>query len=604
LKRWARRFPFDAGPPREDNIHERGESVLDRPARSEIEKEAEDHIALGMLLRKDRDERKKTAVERVLASDLAVSEKIEKIREIDEKEDALALLHIVQQVGNQIPRGRVSRAIKRPLARLSHLGFLFREYARVQEFGRKSHVLGAHLFPPGVRMDPHLAGVLAREMQPSAVELSALLRPVMEHGWMYLTARQYNLVALLKRLADRLQGFNFLRLNWGDVNLVDGMRRIENLFLMLHANPDTSDSILEALHVFFEKQHEKKEEIVRTGSLVLEILAEDFALPSLYNCIVGLNVMKYRRMLTLGELIREGVGDIVDSRTFDCENQIRSRMDAYVEDALQSMKKQHEQLQEARRINSFAGVDELGKPDTAALRQLYASAQPATPADFEGDQENLVLFLSRLLRGFDKVFFPLLGGSCTLEGGEKVTLFSQSFFEMDFARLRTVADKLETGPFHFASFPLSRYLQIKTARLGTVGKETEGSELILEGVGCLVDIGKTLVKVMSGRSSGSGGPAGPIAALQPIVLQGKTFSLPAENGKLRTHSFLNGKTVTEALSTAISVCFTMGLLFQDDFLALFLGKEKKLAADLQVRLRLIENLIEPESFQSLSALYT
>jgi len=481
---------------------------------------------------------------------------------------------------------------------LSHLAFLFRDYLRVQEFGRKAHVLETRLFPPRVRMDSRLAHFLAKEIQPSAVELSARLRPVMEHGWMYLTARQYNLIALLKRLTDRLQGFDFLRLNWRDANLIDGMRRIESLFLMLHQNPDLVDSILEALRVFFDKRHEEKEEVVRASSLVLEILAEDFTLPSLYNCIVGLNIMKYRRMLTLADLIHEGAGDIVDSLTFDCEDQVRSRMDAYVEDALQSMKKEHEQLQEARRINSYVTVDEQDRPETAVLRQLYASAEPRSPSDFDADQGNLVLFLSRLLRGYDRIFSPLLGGTYPLEGGEKVTVFSRSFFETDFARLRMVADKLETGPFHFSSFPLSRYLQIKAARLGTVGNETQGTELILEGVGCLVDIGKTLVKVLGARSSGGGGSSGP-----ETPLQGKAFSLPAENRKLQTRSFLSGKTVIEALGVAVSVCFTMGLLFQDDFLALFLGKERKLLADLHARLRLMENLLEPESFQSLSALY-
>jgi len=248
-------------------------------------------------------------------------------------------------------------------------------------------------------------------------------------------------------------------------------------------------------------------------------------------------------------------------------------------------------------------VDDQGRPDTTVLRQLYASGDPRSPADFDGDQSNLVLFLSRLMRGFDKVFFPLLSGSCTLEGGEKVSLFARSFFEMDFARLRTVVDRLETGPFHFSSFPLSRYLQIKAARLGTVGNETEGTELVLEGVGCLVDLGKTLVKLLSSRSSAGEGAAAPQAALQPTALQGKAFTLPAESRKLQSHSFLGGKTVLEALSTAVSVCFTVGILFQDDFLALFLGKEKRILADLHARLRLVENVMEPENFQSLSKLY-
>jgi len=572
--------------------------------RGEIEREAEDHIALGMLLRKDRDQRKKTAVEKVLASDLAVPEKIDKIKEIDQKEDALAILSIIRQVGDQAPRGRVGkvgRNIKRTLRSLPHLAFLFREYGRVQAFGRKTHVLEARILPPGVRMDSYLASFLAKEVQPSAVELSGRLRSVVEHGWRYLTARQYNLLVLLKRLADRLQAFDFLRMNWRDVNLIDGLRRIETLFLMLHYQPDTVESILDALRVFFERQHQNEEEIVRTNSLVLEILAEDFALPSLYNCIVGLNILKYRRTLTLGDLMREGLGEVVDSRSFDCEDHIRAHMDSYIDDTLQSIKTIHEQLQEARRINSFASVDDQGKVDTSVLRRMYESLDPREMVSFDGDQGNLVLFLSRLMRGFDKVFSPLLNGSCTLEGGTRVTLFPRSFFETDFSRLKSVAERLDNGPFHFSNFPVARYLQIKTARMGTVGSEMEGSQLVLEGVGCLVDIGKALVKVISAQSSAEA--AGLHDGSQPMVLQGKAFALPSDKGRLQGHSFLNGKTVIEALSMAVSICFTAGLLFQDDFLALFLGKEKKLALDLHARMRQMENLLEPESYESLSSLY-
>ena len=53
-------------------------------ARREIEKEAENHIALGRLLRKERAEPRKTAVKKILASELSVPQKIEKIREVDE----------------------------------------------------------------------------------------------------------------------------------------------------------------------------------------------------------------------------------------------------------------------------------------------------------------------------------------------------------------------------------------------------------------------------------------------------------------------------------------------------------------------------------------
>jgi hypothetical protein len=497
----------------------------------------------------------------------------------------------------------MSRAVKRPLQRLSYFAFLFKELSRIRGFGRSSHVLEARLIPPGIRMDPRLKTFFLKEVQPAAVELARQLAPVLEHGWLFLTPRQYNLLVMLKRLAERLQAFDFLRMNWRDVDLIDRFRRIESLFLMLHYNPETLELIVESLRVCLEKQHTGEEEIVRAGSLVLEILSEDFALPSLYNCIVGLNIVSCRRMLTLADLMRDGLGDMVDSRRFDCESEIRARMDQYIDESLQSIKRAHEQLVETRRINSFISFDEQGRPDSSVLRRLYQAADPREPADFDKDSENIVLLLSRLIRAFDVVFSPLLNGRCALDGGEQAKVFSRSFFELDFTKLRTVVERLENGPFHFSVFPLSRYLQIKGARLGTVGSEMEGSQIILEGVGGLVDIGKTLAKVLGARAP-AGAADGPPEPVQPVVLQGKSFALPHENSRLRAHPLINGRTVAEALFTAVALCFTTGLLFQDDFLSLFTGKEKRLAADIRTRLKLIENLLDPETYRELSELYS
>ena len=183
--------------------------------RAEIEREAEDHIALGLLLRKDREEPKKSAVQKVLANPLTIPQKIEKIKEIDEKEDTLSILHVVRQASTQVARGqvsRISRMIKKPIQSCSFFKYIFTEYRRVREFGRKTYVLEARLLPPGIRLDPHLPAFLAKEILTTAAELSLRLDPVVEHGWLHLTPKQYNLLVLLKRLADRVRAVEFARM--------------------------------------------------------------------------------------------------------------------------------------------------------------------------------------------------------------------------------------------------------------------------------------------------------------------------------------------------------------------------------------------------------
>ena len=499
---------------------------------------------------------------------------------------------------------RVSRAIKPAIETRSYVAYLLRERGKVREFGSRTHVLAAGLWPPGMTLDAQLTAFLSREVQPWAGELSSRLAPVLENGWLYLTPRQYNLIALLSKLCSRLQAFDFARLNLRDRNLIDRLRRIESLFLLLQQDPENLGVILSALRAHHEKQQEGQGEVDSSHALVIRLLTEDCTLPSLHNCLIGFNIFKHRRFLSLHDLMRQGLGETVDIIGFDCEPRVQERIEAYLSDALSSMKELHGQLQEARRVNRYIAVDDQARPVAAALWEIYKAGESREPLDFDSDQENLVPFLSRLIRGFDRTFSPLLGGSCLLSEG-RATVFARSFFELELTRLRTLAGKLEKDVFHLTRFPLHRYLHLKSARLEAAGNEGEVTDLIGESVGCLVDVGQTISKVLSLRVSPSKLPAGQAAetieALQPIVLRGKAFSLPHENERFRAGTSLAGKTVAEALSAAATVCFTTGMLFQDDFIVMFVGKETKLEDDVRQRMKLMEHLLDPEQYRQTSA---
>jgi hypothetical protein len=452
-------------------------------------------------------------------------------------------------------------------------------------------------------LDAQLTAFLSQQVQTWATDLSCRLTPVLENGWLYLTPRQYNLVALLSKLCSRLSAFDLARLNLRDRNLIDRLRRVESLFLMLQYNPENLGVILSALRVHYEKQREEPGELETSHALVIRLLTEDCTLPSLYNCLLGLNIFKHRRFLCLPDLMRQGLGEAVDVVGFDCEPRVQERIEAYVSDALSSTQELQGQLQEARRVNRYIAMDDQARPIAAALWEIYQAGESREPSSFDADQENLVPFLSRLIRGFDRTFSPLLGGSCRLSEG-KAVVFGRSFFELELTRLRMLAGKLEKDVFHVTRFHLHRYLHLKNARQEAVGHEGEVTDLIGESVGCLVDIGRTISKVLSLRVS-AGLPGGQtsekIEPLLPIVLRGKAFTLPHENDRFRAGAPLAGKTVAEALGAAATVCFTTGMLLQDDFIVIFVGKEKQLEDDVRQRIKLLEHLLGPEQYRQTSA---
>jgi hypothetical protein len=578
--------------------------------RREIEKEADDNITLGRLLRKEREEPKKQAVERILATDLRISQKIEKIEEIDEKQDPQEIERIVQRAYLQAVRrefARLRASVKAPQKSIPYLRYMFRERRRIHDFGRKTHVLDTPFFPPGIRTNRNLRNFFVQDLQSWSAEISHKLDLITEHGWLHLTPLQYNLIVLLKSLADKCLAFDFVHLNYRDREVIEKMKGIERLFLILHYRSEYAETILESILEVYKKQGKEEEAAQETRSLAVRILSLEATLPSLYNCIVGLNIVKYRRFLTLEDLKQPGLGEAVNSRDFNCTLKVKLRIDAYIHNSLESIKKLHSQLHEVRRLNSYLQYDEQGAVDSSNLKRLYEKSVPQEEGDFQTDQENVLIFAQRLFDAFYRTFLSFLNGKIQLRGIGRTAVFYRSFYEMEMARLASIVEKLKKGPFHFSNFPLSQYLQVKEAKIGAIGTEMELIQLVDEGIACLADLGKSLAKVIGGST---GTPkvqadqsAEPEQPLEPVIFQGKPYSIPHAGQRIQERSYLGGMTVSEALTDATSLCFTMGMLFRDRFVYFVLGSAGRYETELQGQLRLMKNLLYPERYSEILSRY-
>jgi hypothetical protein len=331
------------------------------------------------------------------------------------------------------------------------------------------------------------------------------------------------------------------------------------------------------------------------------LLTEDATLPSLYNCIVGLNMVKHRRYLTLDNLMRPGLGDAVNTRDFNCSLEVRQRIDTYVHNSLESIKKLHSQLHEVRRLNSYLHYDENGQVDSANLSRLYEKTVPKDEGDYLTDQSNVLLFAQRLFEAFYNTFLSFVNGKVRIGGVGRAAVFSRSFYEMEMARLGTTIEKLKKGPFHFSGFPLSQYLQVKEAKIGAIANEMELIQLVDEGIACLADLGKSLARVL-GSSTGKLQDQ-PEQPLEPVIFQGKPYSIPYAEQRIREHTYLEGKTVSEALVEAVSICFTMGMLFRDRFVYYILGSADRYETELKAQLRLMKNLLDPDRYREVVSRY-
>jgi hypothetical protein len=487
--------------------------------------------------------------------------------------------------------------IKIPCSRVPYFTFIFRHYRKIKEFGKKTHILYSIVFPPGFRLNPNLPSFFTKTLQLQARDLLKVAYVTLDQGWSVLGKADYNLVVVLKQLCERILAANIKPSSPRDRNIIDKLRSVETVFLVLHYDSEFQKSIIEAIQRVLLRDPRYKDEYEQAPELVRKILTQEASLPSLYNLLLGLNMLKYRRLLSLQNILCTTLGNIVNTEEFACQSGVQAKIDGYVEETTTKMSELGEQKNELRRIQKFLPMTDSGEVDFALLKHLYESGtQTSKGFDFANDQENVMVFAPRLIRIFDRTFYPLLYSKVVLSKLGRMSVFSQSFFQAEFPKIRQLIGRLEKHGFTFRNLTRNRYLQLKDQSFSAVTTEFEVIRLIEEGLDSLLAMGKKLAKILTTRRDGSGERSSP---LEPVVLQGKSFSLPFRGRTIRSNNLLNGKSVEEALSFASSICFLTPVFFQDQNALDLLGRESEINREIQSHLHALRRIADPESLRSI-----
>ncbi len=577
----------------------------------EIQKDAEDFITLGNLLRKKMAEKKRLSVEKVMRSNLSIREKIKRIREIDQPGEEHPDNEKIFQEGRGVnQRDRKRKRVKKGRVEIkafhnprSYLSFLFKDYRKVREFGKKTHIFVSVLFPPGVRLNKDLGTLFVKYLQPASAELLEILNPVLENGWLHLHKIDYNLISILKKLCRKINSTNFKLLDYKDKKLINRLRSLENLFLTLQYRSEYLERIISALDTVLSKDPDFEGVPKNMPGLVRRILTKYVMLPSFYNFLLGLNMLKDNRYFTLTELMRRNSSEIIDSSNFDCEPKINDKIRLFIEEFTKNLLLFRDKKREILKEKIFLPTNENGEADFNKLQFFYDAFQAENQYHYVKDKKNIVLFTPRFIRLFVQTFERLLYGKVQLSQVGKVEIFSRAFFQIELSRLSYLIVKMEKFAFSYPTFSRSRYLLIKSTNEGATAIEAELMQILNESLHYLLGIGKKLSGVLGlrekiGKSKGKNKP------LDPIILKGKAFSIPYEENVVKSRTIINGKTVLEALTMAISMTFLVGIFFNDQNTTSLLIREQEINQKMRSMLEILERISDLESYLELKDLCT
>lgn len=646
--------------------------------RRELDREAEAHSALGVLLRKKRSPEKREEVRRLLASNLSTAGIVDAIREVDARPDepesgeaeqpettleepregatnsedevasawargagargeaagsdlrstsdgaptlgeaAEAYAEVKAEEARESPpkppqpfRFSVSKLrsiLKLPQLKAPFLRYLFRELKRMLDFGKISHVFSPLFLLPIVRLDLSVSPLLADWLPSWCTELASYLKPILQVGWKHVSKREYNMIVALERLCSEVESINFKLLNLRDRSLLDKLRTLETLFFAFHYSPDTVPELLDAAGEIMRKEPALTDRAERAELLISRILLKDFTVPSFFNVVVGLNMLRFHRCFTMSDLIAKDLGELFEEGLFACDYEIQAEIDKYLDEAKRRLLRLRTEYGQARRVVGMLRLDQGEVTDFSLLRDLYE--QPGVGYDrrsFDEDKDNIMTAAPILFRRFDAAFATLLCGKITIERVGRYEIFTESFFLSELDRMRLATSKIERLAFGFRSLPYDRYLAIKQGGTAAISTESEVMSHLRDALLAVVAVGKRIDRVlaMSRFSQQASGPARSARLprpLDPSVLQlTHPYELPFANDPIGGGGYLHGKTVSDALSIAAGACFHLAMYLQDRSVIDTVSSEARLRDRIEAQLEIVKRIGDSAVYSELAA---
>lgn len=568
--------------------------MKDKTNSESTQQEATAHPELEKILKKQRDESSRKIVERILHSDLSVEDQIREIEKLDSKERKTT------DSPFSSPFSVIKSVIKHPHAEEFYLRYLLHHHRMCRDFGKETHVVTRDIFPPRVRLNEEVQHSFQKYLQVDAAELLQICEHVLETGWRHLDKMQYNLIVVLQKLCYELISINFRVLNYKDRNLINHFRTLETFFFVLHYKADYTDILIDSIGAVIEKDVRIKQKKDTVANLVGLILGRTDSIPSLYNFILGANMVKCRRFFSLDDLVCRDLGEILNTQDFACKPDMKKKIDRRIgtlRKDLADLKNRYRAIDHLKSVLSFT---ESGEIDYSGLRVFYDNAfLRGASLNFLADQKNLMVLGPRMLKVFDAVFYPLLAGSIILSDLDEVSLFKPDFFQREFEKLQGVAKKTDEMAYTYHSLLWSRFETLKMQGEKAIPKEAAILQMIDDGFASVLKIGKTLEGILSSTHRKGSQDSSVFPADGPLVTPGRDFSIPEK--EIDSNSYLNGKTVDQALADVVQICYAAAAFFHNRDTLGILNREESIKKNLSQQTEALKRIADSRKLKEFEA---
>ncbi len=601
----------------------------------------DDFGALSKLLNQSRNEADNSKVRSILDSGLSLEEKIQKIQEIDKKnrknttaarlknsmehaekvsrrkgidsgsaepQEAFVTENIpeeqtasARQVYREVRKNQVD--IKAFITPKSFLAFFFSDYRDIKQFGIKTQIYETGAFGIKLNINPNMGRHFSEVLQQKlAKPLKDILQELLKTSWLVLDKKHYNMLVMLNKHCEALIQVDFLRLDYKNKKLIDKLSTLERSFLLLHHKPEVPSEIIECFDLILDKDPKLGDTISRAVNFTKQILSRDLLRPSLYNLLLGLNIVKNRSMIELKDLILP-VQPLIYLDDYDCSAQIKKDIDQYLNEVEKKLGPNLKELEDLIRTRVFLPADENGNLNFAQLEQFYSRERKNRKPNFTADQENMIRFTQSLAGMFDESYSAVLSEQIEVQDFGKVALFASGVFSSELDRLRLKEDRLEKLLFQLPSFPRNRFINLKSTGNTSVPAETEALHEIADIISILHSAAKRIAMVMRNRMPVPEEENSDWKPINNVHLQKDQIAIPFENKPILAPQEHLGKTVLQVLQEFCYTAYQAAAFCFDNEINVLLKKEKNLKGDLDGLLEIYKRIATGFAFDALRNKY-
>ncbi len=582
--------------------------------------EAEIYLQIGRLLKKERPQEIQDKVMQMLNLDISLEEIIKKIKEMDNIEGLKARVsgpaneggtetfqrkkYIVQAATVQ----KNIRGIKVPRKKLNFFKYLFTEWLNIRRFSLKTPIIRSGFFKFKIDMKR----AQWESIQKDASLILHYLRFILENGWMILSKHEYNRLVLLKKLCDEISACNMTYFH-DDEYVLGKIAPVEMYFLACHYRQDYSNKILDSL-IFVLKYFKRSEDKIHSVSFfVNKLLFQTRDVYSLYNLILAVNMVNYRKYIGLYDLIQELPGGVISNYDFDCDGNTRPKIAAFISEKEMRLEQLMEEKREMNKVgllikqNADQKTEGRGFEEYDALIRFYEAETGMDKPKFLIDKDNLYLFGGNFIKRFLGEFEIFLNGRFKIEKWGEIQPFTVEFFAGDIGRMQSLLKAFNGKNLAFLRFNHARLAEIKRSQnFGTASSEEIEIVRFIDEISALIlEIGKKIGHLSIACRTDPFGPDQE-KVFKPMdlsYLSKSPITIPFCDKNILLPGFLYEKKFSEALLTITALCYDAGRFLQNEEIVSYRQKELKMDEEILKIKQTLERVADPVVFERIRKVY-